>query len=332
MAEETRIDQLNHAINAILAGPRVPRPDVDSETAELVRLAEDLRYMPDERFRARLKNELISTPKENQSMSETATAVSPVRAGFHTVTPYLVVEGAARLIDFLKQAFDAEERFRVPKPDGTIMHAEVQIGDSMLEMGDSNQHVPPMPGALHMYVPNVDDVYGRAIAAGATSSHAVTDQFYGDREGSIIDPVGNRWYIATHKAGPAGAFVPEGLRTITPYLHPRDAAGLIDFMKRAFEAEEISRYTAADGRMPHASLRIGDSIIEMGELHDREQVPATIHLYVPDTDALYRSAMEAGATSIQEPADQPYGDRSAGVRDAWGNRWFIATHIKDVAF
>jgi uncharacterized glyoxalase superfamily protein PhnB len=83
----------------------------------------------------------------------------------------------------------------------------------------------------------------------------------------------------------------------------------------------------------HAQVRIGDSTIEMGEAHGRwDPMPTTLHLYVPDTDALYRSAIEAGAESLMEPRDQPYGDRSGGVRDKWGNRWFIATHFKDVSF
>ena len=334
MAEETRIDQLNQAIEAILAGPRAPRPTVDAEIVELVRLAENLRGLASERFRARLKTELMNRVKENQIMPEAATPVSPVRAGFHTVTPYLVVTGAAKLIDFVKQAFGAVEIGRVaPQPGGAIMHAEVKIGDSMLEMADANQMFEAMPGALHLYVPDSDEVYRRAIAAGATSRHEPIDQPYGDREGTVIDPVGNQWYIATHKQGGPGTWIPEGLRTITPYLHPKGAAGFIDFLKAAFQAEEIARYGRPDGSIMHATVRIGDSIIEMGEPHaEWAPMPTTLHLYVPDTDAMYRSAMEAGATSIMEPRDQSYGDRSGGVRDAWGNRWFIATHFKDVSF
>jgi PhnB protein len=334
MAEETRIDQLNDAVEAILAGPRAPRPAVTPEIAALVRLAEDLRNLPDERFRARLKSELMSAAKENRTMPEAATAVSPIRAGFHTVTPYLVVQGAAKLIDFMKQAFGAEEHGRVaPTPGGPLMHAEVKIGDSMLELADANQQFPTMRSALHLYVPDADEVYRQAIAAGAISTHAPMDQPYGDREGSITDPVGNHWYIATHKAGAPGAFVPEGLRTITPYLHLKGASEFIDFLKSAFQAEELARYANPDGAIMHARVRFGDSIIEMGEAHGQwGPMPTTLHLYVPDADAVYRSAVDAGATSLMEPRDQPYGDRSGGVTDAWGNRWFIATHFKDVSF
>jgi PhnB protein len=106
---------------------------------------------------------------------------------------------------------------------------------------------------------------------------------------------------------------------------------LIDFLKQAFGAEVVARHDSADGVVAHAKLRIGDSIIEMGEAHGQWQpMPTAIYMFVPDADAVYRRAVGAGATSLWEPADQPYGDRNAGVQDPFGNQWFIATHIKDV--
>ena len=218
-------------------------------------------------------------------------AVTPFREGFHSLTPYLIVEGAAKLIDFLKQAFGAEEKFRVPKPDGSIMHAEVRIGGSVIELADANAQHPPRPTNLHFYVPDADAVYQRAIAAGATSTHEPIDQPYGDREASIHDPSGNNWYIATHKEAGPGQFTPEGLRAVTIYLHPKGAPQLIDFLKRAFNAEEAARYESPEGAIVHAKIRIGDSIIEMGEAHGPYVPrPTGIHLYVPDADAAYRQA------------------------------------------
>jgi PhnB protein len=109
------------------------------------------------------------------------------------------------------------------------------------------------------------------------------------------------------------------------------AAAVIDFLKRAFGAEEIARAASPDGVIHHASVKIGDSYIEMGEAHGKYQpMPAMFYLYVPDCDTLYRRALTAGATSISEPKDQPYGDRSGAVKDAFGNQWYIATHIKDM--
>lgn len=126
-------------------------------------------------------------------------AVKPIPEGFHSVTPYLVVRGVPRLLDFLKQAFDATERFRMPRPDGTIMHAEVRIGDSIVMMGEATGEMQPMPGSMYLYVADTDATYQRALQAGATSSMAPADQFYGDRSAAVTDPMGNRWWIATHR-------------------------------------------------------------------------------------------------------------------------------------
>lgn len=124
----------------------------------------------------------------------------PIPDGYHSVTPYLVVPGVAKLIDFLKQAFGAEVIHRMAKPDGTVMHAEVQIGDSRIMMGDaSGAKSGSMPAVLYMYVPDCDAVYRRALQAGGTSISEPADQFYGDRHGGIMDPSGNQWWVATHK-------------------------------------------------------------------------------------------------------------------------------------
>ena len=125
-------------------------------------------------------------------------AVKPIPEGYHTVTPYLVVPGVARLIEFLQQAFDAEERHRMARPDGTIMHAEVRIGDSIVMMGEATGEFQPIPAMIHLYVADVDAAYRRALAAGATSVREPTDQFYGDRTGGVKDASGNQWWIATH--------------------------------------------------------------------------------------------------------------------------------------
>ena len=123
--------------------------------------------------------------------------VNPIPEGYHAVTPYLLVAGAAPLIDFLKQAFDAVETERVARPDGGVMHAEVRIGGSPVMMGE-----PPggaaKPAALYLYVADVDATYARALAAGAAAVSPPADQFYGDRTGAVTDPAGNTWWIATH--------------------------------------------------------------------------------------------------------------------------------------
>jgi PhnB protein len=125
-------------------------------------------------------------------------AVSPIPEGFHTVTPYLVVEGVSRLIEFLQDAFDAKDTHRTTLPGGRVMHAQVQIGDSMIMMGEAMEGQPAMPCALYLYVPDTDAVYHKAVAAGGTSIMEPADQFYGDRNAGVKGPCGNLWWIGTH--------------------------------------------------------------------------------------------------------------------------------------
>lgn len=325
MANVTLIEQLDEAIEAILtnsesgAGTSLTSPD--ESIAALLAVAADLRDLPRQAFKAQLMTDLI------RRASMTRAAVRPIREGFHTVTPYIVVSAAARLIDFVKQAFGAEELYRGTGSAGGV-HAEVRIQDSMLMIGggEALRHAAT-PTALHLYVKDADAVYHRALEAGATVLHKPVDQPYGDREGSVKDLVGNHWYIATHKAT---GHAPEGLRAVTPFLHPHNAPTLIDFMERALGAEEQSRYQSPDGVIHHATVKIGDSMIEMGEAHGPWQpMPATFFLYVDDVDAWYERAVAAGAISRSAPANQPYGDRVGGVADPFDNIWYLATRISD---
>ena len=126
--------------------------------------------------------------------------------------------------------------------------------------------------------------------------------------------------------------VPEGYHTVTPYLTARDAAGLLEFARKAFGAVETCRMSAPDGAIRHAEVRIGDSMVMVGQARDEWQPrPASLYLYVPDVDATYRQAVVAGGRSIQEPTTHFYGDRSGAVEDSQGNQWWIATHVEDVS-
>jgi len=126
--------------------------------------------------------------------------------------------------------------------------------------------------------------------------------------------------------------IPAGFHTVTPYQVVRGAKRLVDFLKRAFQAEEIFVHTTPDGGVGHAQLRIGDSMIMLGEAMEPYQpLSMSLYLYVPDTDAVYHQAIQAGGKSLMEPADMFYGDRNGGVQDPWGNQWWIATHIRDVS-
>lgn len=133
-------------------------------------------------------------------------AVKPIPDGYHTITPYLIVNDGAKAIEFYKKAFGATELFRMPRPDGKIGHAEIRIGDSPVMLADEcpemHAHSPKTVGGtavtLHCYVENVDEVFKQAVAAGATVKRPVANQFYGDRAGSLEDPFGHAWYISTH--------------------------------------------------------------------------------------------------------------------------------------
>lgn len=133
-------------------------------------------------------------------------AVKPIPEGYHSITPYLVISGADKAIDFYKQAFRAEEIFRMPMPDGKIGHAELKIGNSMLMLSDecsemgfrSAQSIGATPVSLLLYVEDVDDCFNRAIEAGAQQLRPLQDQFYGDRSGTLADPFGHVWTVATH--------------------------------------------------------------------------------------------------------------------------------------
>lgn len=126
--------------------------------------------------------------------------------------------------------------------------------------------------------------------------------------------------------------VPEGYHTVTPYIVSTDAERLLAFLHKAFGATEQEVMRAPDGSIWHADVKIGDSHIMMSQANAQHAaMPASLYLYVPDTDATYRAALAAGATSTMEPADMFYGDRNAGVKDAQGNVWWIGTHVEDVA-
>ena len=127
--------------------------------------------------------------------------------------------------------------------------------------------------------------------------------------------------------------VPKGFHTVTPYLVVNDARGLLEFIEKAFDGEVTSKMKGEDGRIMHSTVQIGDSIIMVSDVMKgmNEPMPTMLYLYVDDVDAMYRQAINARATSIREPVDEFYGDRSAGVRDEWNNQWWVATHVEDMS-
>lgn len=326
MLPNTPADLLDNAVNSLLGqrGPGASGADAapaadantDSEVVALGALAADLRGMPSEDFRSVLSAALASP--------------EPAAPEPQSLTLYLTVRRAPELLDFVKRAFGAVEILRTTGSAGG-MHAEARIGNSNLMIGGFAAMPSEQPAILHLYVEDADAAYQRAIEAGATSTSEPRDQPYGDREASVKDPFGNQWYIATHK-GKGASPIPDGLRSITPYLHPRGTERLIGFLKETFGAEEVVRFQSPEGVVVHAKVRIGNSVIELSEAHGPYQpVPPVFFLSMPGVDARYEKALRAGATSIQVPADQSYGARVAGVTDPFGNVWYIATPIEEAA-
>jgi len=133
--------------------------------------------------------------------------VKPIPEGYHSVTPYLYIKGAAAAIEFYKKAFGAKEVLRFPGPDGTIGHAEIKIGDSHIMLADENPQmgvrgprtIGGVSSSIHLYVEDVDRVFKQALAAGGKEQRPVKDQFYGDRNGTLEDPFGHVWFVSTHK-------------------------------------------------------------------------------------------------------------------------------------
>ncbi len=263
-----------------------------------------------------------------------ATAPSPARSespdfrppDFPNIAPYFVVEGGAQFIAFLLEALEGTERCRYMAPDGKIMHAEVAIGDSVVEVGDANEGIPARPATTHIYVRDADATFARALEAGAKSIFPPTsDHPSGDRWGALRDPFGNIWHIATPGSWALGA---TGMPlSVQPYLHLKEADKLILFLESAFNAKVLGLDKSPDGTVLHATVEISGATLEVGEAHgDFQPMQCLLHVYVPDPDTLYNQALRAGATTIEPPQDKPYGVRSAAVKDAFGNLWYIARY------
>jgi PhnB protein len=322
--------QLDRSIEAMLIALQPePEPNPSPALAQLMPTARALRDFPRPDFKSALKSDLQRRTTMNQATAPVPASSRSVhfrRPGFNNIAPYILVNGAPKFMEFLVSAFEATAGIRVPRPDGSIMHAEVRLGDSVIELAEANEQYPPGPMTTHLQVPDSDATYARALQAGASSIHAPTDDHpSGDRWGAVRDQFGNVWYIATPRGWEPG---PEGLRAVQPYLHLRDAHNMIPFVEAAFGAEALGVHKSPEGRVLHATLSIANATFEIDEAHGESQPrPAYLHVYVTDTDAIYAQAVRSGAAGVTAPNDAPYGDRAAAVKDPFGNTWFLATYL-----
>ena len=331
MPKSSPAQQLDRAVDAMLiALPQQSEPALSPALSQLMPIARALRDFPRPDFKSALKSDLQGRTTMNEASAPAPTAAETPhfhRPGFNNIAPYFLVQGAQRFLDFLVFAFEATERVRVPRPDGSIMHAEVAIGASdVIELGDANEQYPARPMTTHLYVPDAHAAYDRALQAGATSIRPPNDDHpSGDRWGAVIDAFGNTWFVATPRGWVPG---PEGLRTVQPYLHIHEAHKVIPFVEAAFGANASGVAKSPEGVILHATIEIAGATFEIAEAHGESQPsPHYLHVYVPDADAVYAQGLAAGGTGVTPPANAPYGDRAATVKDPFGNTWFLATYL-----
>jgi uncharacterized glyoxalase superfamily protein PhnB len=319
MPDRDRTGQLDRAIESALRGEPLAA-GAGPELKSLAGIVQSLCHLPGENFRTALKNELL---RRAAMTTSTSTA-----AGFRTVTPFIIHAQAPEMIDFIRKTFGAEE---VKRKTGEAIgfYSEVRIGDSLIMIGGGTAaRWGNLPSALHVYVDDCDAVYRRALDAGAVTLMGElgkpADRPYGERSAFVKDAFGNYWYIATR----LGSSPARDIGAVLPYLHPENARTQIDFLRRAFGAQEMT-VVEAGGRIMHGAVRIGDAVVELGEPEDRAGIPANgMFLFVDDVDAAYARALDAGATSYRPPEDLPYGMRSAVVKDPAGYFWWPARWIR----
>ena len=222
--------------------------------------------------------------------------------------------------------------------------------------GMTPQTLGDSPVMIHLYVEDVDAFARQAVAAGAKLIRPVRDEARGDRVCTLLDPLGHRWMIATHKRDvsldaqrkldpaweitqPDEAKEAPDDRSAIAYLTVDDGIRAIDFYKKAFDASETLRFMDQSGRVGHATLRIGDSALFLSdEFPGVCSSPRTlggssvvIHFYSEDVDRIAQKAVENGAKVLIPVSNQPYGDRSGRLQDPFGHIWTVATHIEDVS-
>jgi len=312
--------------------------------------------------------------------------VDPIPAGYFTLTPQITVAGVDAAVDFYTKVFGATKRSSIADASGKTVHAEIQIGDSIIMIDEENEAqgvkgplaLGGTPVTLMMYVDDVDAVFATAIGAGAKESAPVEEMFWGDKYGVLMDPAGHRWALATHvedltdeqmkqrleivnqpkkkskkkpKKGtppawkavagtPATDPTPDAYHTVSLSLTTSDANAAIAFYKAAFGAQDKSLMNTPDGKVLHAELTIGNSVLMLSdEFPDQGGTsattlggsPVTIHMYTEDVDAAFATATGAGGKETMPIAVMFWGDKYGMIVDPAGFPWGLATHVEDVS-
>jgi len=248
------------------------------------------------------------------------------RPGLANIIPYILVSrgSASRFIEFLKTAFEGTELLRVPRKDGSLMHADIRVGNSTIELSDADEQHAPAPATVHLYVNDPEAAYRQALSAGAKSIYPVGQHPSGDLQGCVKDEFGNVWYLAKVQGWDPG---PDGPLSVQPYLHLRGAQKMLPFAEKAFGAQTQGVAWSDDRKILHATIQVGHATFEIDEASEEwPPMPCHLHMYVPAVDTCYANALAAGGTSASAPVDQTYGERSAAIVDLFGNTWYVATY------
>src|SRR5579872_7000846 len=306
MPKRSLIDQLEEALEGMIDNPVAASPRAEAGVSSLLPIAAVLRGLPRADFKIRLKHDL-------ERSSSMATTAAPVAATPISAAPRLTYKSAAKAIEFYEKAFGAKETMRFELETG-IPHAELMIGDSVILLADewpeggrlSAETTGSSAVSMSVQVPDVNAFFAQAVSAGCKIVHPIADQFYGRREGTLLDPFGYQWAISTVKEEmsveemhrrframmkeekvkkPAVNPIPEGYRTVTPYLIAADGPALMDFVKQAFDAKETFRTVGSAGGL-HGEVRVGDSMLMIGGGIPGREFRSTanthaIHVYVP---------------------------------------------------
>jgi uncharacterized glyoxalase superfamily protein PhnB len=254
------------------------------------------------------------------------------------VSPYLMVKKVQPIIDFLTKAFDAKEIRRDTK-DGRVRHAEVQICDSIVMMGEAEEGTAN-PIDVHVYVPNVDEVFQKAKALGGQVVMEPAKKEDPDRRGGLKDPAGAAtWWIGTQvevkeNDGTNGdpkllSWKPQSNNVVSPYIVSNHPDETIKFAQAVFDAT-ILRKMEKDGKIHHAELKIGDSVVMVGDVGSDKSIPIDIHVYVPDVDYTFERAKKAGGKVNMEVAQMDGDtDRRGGIQEAAGVvTWWIGSQVE----
>lgn len=198
-------------------------------------------------------------------------------------------------------------------------------GGAGRQMPDGRSPEPGGWNRIQLQVQDLESLYAELKNQGATFRNKIVEG-KGGKQVILEDPSGNPVELFEPKEKSASSYKPEDYATITPYLAVQNAEKLVDFLKEVFHAEDHRLMRSENGAFMHGEFRIGDSLIMIGDVRDQyDPFPGMLYIYVPDVDLTYKKALEEGASSVEEPGDQDYGDRRAAFSDPSGNKWYIAS-------